>query len=234
MKKVLGLLRVSSNDQKNGHGFDRQKNVILNYAKKNRLDVVGVLREDITGTSDVITRESVQRLLEIAKKEGVDTLLVENAGRYARDKDVAIKGMYALESLGIKSIIFCDKGMDFMEEWNSDPLSAVIPFIEIAYAEKEKDDLVEKLSKARAAIKAEKGHCGGRIPYGFKLNKDGNLVENEEENLLIKRAKNLRRKPRKGKRLSYAKVAEKLSDEGFMTRKQTHLTAMQVQRLVAS
>ena len=66
-----------------------------------------------------------------------------------------------------------------------------------------------KLRKAREAIKAKIGRCEGRKPYGF--------YEGEEK--VIKRIKQLHRKPRGGKRLGPYQIARILNKEGWSTRK---------------
>jgi len=58
-------------------------------------------------------------------------------------------------------------------------------------------------------MKAKTGRCEGRKPYGF--------YEGEER--LIKRIKQLHRKPRGGKRLGPYQIARILSKEGWSTRK---------------
>lgn len=69
--------------------------------------------------------------------------------------------------------------------------------------------LAAKLRKARELKKAKTGRCEGRKPYGF--------FEGEEN--LIKRIKQLHRKPRGGKRLGPYQIARILNEEGWPTRK---------------
>ena len=69
--------------------------------------------------------------------------------------------------------------------------------------------LIAKLRKAREAKKAKTGRCEGRKPYGF--------FEGEEE--LIKRIKQLYRKPRGDKRLGPYQIARILNEEGWQIRK---------------
>ena len=223
MRRVVGLVRVSGKGQEKGHGYERQEDTIMDYCKKNELVLEKFFKEQITGTSEVIERSSVQGLLDFCSEEEIDTILVENAGRFARDKDEAILGMFALRSQGIKSLVFCDREIDFFNDWKEDPIKAIIPFLELAFAEKDKNDLVEKLRCARDDKRLKNGKCEGRKKYGE--------VGNPDELALIGRVKVLRRKPRKGKRRSYAEIAVILASEGFLSRKGTKLLPMQIQRL---
>ena len=209
-KRCVGLLRLSSQEQSKGHGYDRQRDIITHYTNENDYQIEKFFHEEITGTSDLLHRESVVDLLAYCEQEDIHCLIIENAGRFARDKDTAIQGMYALQSKGIESIIFADKGMDLIEQWSKDSLSALIPFLEISFAEKEKKELVEKLARAKKA-KRDKGiKVDGRKRYA----ETGNPKEVE----LVNRIKQLRRKPKKGKRLSIVKITEQLNAEGYTGR----------------
>lgn len=68
--------------------------------------------------------------------------------------------------------------------------------------------LVAKLRKAREAKKAKTGRCEDRKPYGYY----------EGEEALVKRIKQLHRKPRGGKRLGSYQIARILNEEGWPTR----------------
>jgi hypothetical protein len=76
------------------------------------------------------------------------------------------------------------------------------------FAELDKSMLATKLKKAREAKKAKAGCCEGRKPYGFY----------EGEEALVKRIKQLHRKPRGGKRLGPYQIARILNREGWPTR----------------
>lgn len=75
------------------------------------------------------------------------------------------------------------------------------------FAELDKSILVAKLRKAREAKKDKTGRCEGRKPYGF--------FEGEEK--VVKRIKQLHRKPRGGKRLGPYQIARILNKEGWPT-----------------
>ena len=89
------------------------------------------------------------------------------------------------------------------------------------FAELDKSMLLAKLRKARNAKKAITGRCEGRKPYGFY----------DEEEALIKRIKQLHRKPRGEKRLVPYQIARILKEEGWPTRNTnqwygSHVTAI--------
>ena len=178
----------------------------------------------LTGDSAVAQRQGIVALLEYCHQHtDCKTIMVENAGRFARNKDHAIRGLYALQDAGIESLIFCDKNMDFIKEWSINELNAIMPFLELVFAANEKSELVKKLKGARERKKEETGSkVEGRKSY----------AETTPE--LVREAKRLRRvNPLTKKRRSYQVIANELYAMGFTSTKGTALTAMQVQRICA-
>jgi DNA invertase Pin-like site-specific DNA recombinase len=90
--------------------------------------------------------------------------------------------------------------------WN--PMLKAMIQVQGVFAELDKSMLVAKLKKAREAKRAKSGRCEDRKSYGF--------YEGEEE--LIKRIKQLHRKPRGGKWLGPYQIARILNKEGWPTR----------------
>jgi len=76
------------------------------------------------------------------------------------------------------------------------------------FAELDKSMLVAKLRKSREAKKAKTGRCEGRKPYGFYPGEDK----------IVKRVKELRRKPHGERRKGYRTIAKQLNKEGIPTR----------------
>ena len=86
------------------------------------------------------------------------------------------------------------------------------------FAELDKSILVAKLRKAREAKKATTGRCEGRKPFGYY---DG-------EDKVIKRIRQLHRKPRGHKRMGPYQIAKILNQEGWPTRKAEKWAGSQV------
>ena len=188
--------------------LQRQQRVVESYATSAGYQIQhSVYDAALTGDSAVCSRQGMQELLAYCDANGVKAILLENAGRFARDKDHAIRGLYALQDAGIESIIFCDKGMDFIKTWYTNELEAIIPFLEISFAQKEKRELVAKLRGARERKRVERGKCEGRKSH------------TELNPALVATAKRLHRADRfTGKRPSLRQIAEVLAAKGFVNR----------------
>jgi len=99
-------------------------------------------------------------------------------------------------------------GTDLTEGDKDNPTAKLIRQVLGAVAEFEKDVLVLKLRASRNRIRTKTGKCEGRKAFGER--------EGEKETLALIRK--LRRKPRKGQQMSYAKIAARLNADGIATR----------------
>ena len=86
--KAMAYLRVSGKGQVEGHGFDRQRDNILDYAKRNGVEVVGWFEEAYTGTK--ADRPVFAEMLAEVLNDGVRMIIVESMDRLARDLGVQI------------------------------------------------------------------------------------------------------------------------------------------------
>ena len=201
---VFAYLRVSSNGQVKGHGFQRQEETISRFAGENDFSVVEVFRDAFTGTE--ADRPEFNRMVAAILGNGVRIILVESLDRLARDVMVQSLLLAKLAQHGI-TLFNCVTGEDVTASMSEDPMRKALIQIQSVFSELEKSRLVSKLRRAREAKKEATGRCEGRKPYGDK--------PGESESVDLMRA--LRRK-REGKRMSYARIAEELNTRGVPTR----------------
>lgn len=206
-KKAASYLRVSGKGQVKGGGFDRQREAILRYAKANGIQLVEeYLDEGVSGTKELTDRTGLAALLDFLESNGVRIVLVERADRLARDLMVSEVILGQFRRLGIK-VIAADSGTDLTVA-DDDPTRTLIRQVLGAVSQFEKAVIVLKLRAARERVRRRDGRCEGRKPYGTHAG----------EQRVLERIRKLRRKPKKRSRLSLAKVAEKLNEEGYRNR----------------
>jgi site-specific DNA recombinase len=201
---VFAYLRVSSNGQVKGHGFQRQEETISNFAAENGFAVVETFRDAFTGTE--ADRPEFNRMVATILGNGVRTILVESLDRLARDVMVQSLLLAKLAQHGI-TLINCVTGEDVTASMSEDPMRKALIQIQSVFSELEKSRLVSKLRRAREAKKEKTGKCEGRKAYGEKAG--------EQE--IIETMRALRRK-RDGKRMSFARIAETLNEQNVPTR----------------
>lgn len=201
---VFGYLRVSSVGQIKGHGFERQSETIADFASSNGFEVVETFKDAFTGTE--ADRPEFNLMFGRMMGNGVRTILVESLDRLARDVLVQSLLLSKLAQHGI-TLINCVTGEDVTAAMKDDPMRKALIQIQSVFSELEKSRLVTKLRLARESVKASEGKCEGRKAYGEK--------EGEPEVVALMRS--LRRK-RRGRRMSFAKIAEELNSREIPTR----------------
>ena len=81
----------------------RQREAVAAYAGTVRVDVVAEFYDAAVSGADAInTRPGFVRLLDYCAEHGVGVVLVENAGRFARDLAVQLAGHQLLRERGIE------------------------------------------------------------------------------------------------------------------------------------
>jgi DNA invertase Pin-like site-specific DNA recombinase len=157
---------------------------------------------DVKGADPVTERPGFKAMIERIAGNGVRTVLVEDAGRFARDLIVQLTGHDYLRKLGV-TLIAVNAPDHFLEDT---PTAVLIRQVLGAVAQFEKSNLVAKLKGARDRRKAKLGQCEGRKTI---LERDPRIVA---------AAKALARGDRK---LSLREIAAELEAQGFVTKKGT-------------
>lgn len=199
--QAVAYLRVSSIGQIEGDGLTRQREAVAEYAKRNGIAIVGEYRDEgVSGATDHADRPGFSDLLSRIAGNCVRVVLVERADRLARDLMVQETMLDALRRLGVK-VIDASAGTDLNDA--SDPSRVLIRQVMGAVAQWDKNCLVAKLRKARSRVRATKGRCEGRKPYGCRAGEQAALARMSEM---------------AADRVSLRRIAEALNAEGHKTR----------------
>ena len=152
-------LRTSSATNIDGDSQDRQVDAIESYAKANGMEIaVKVSDLAVKGSDSIHDRKGFAKLIQYCLDNNVDTILCENASRFARDVIVQELGYRELKALNLQLI-----PVDAPDYFTGDsPSLNMIRQILGAVSEFEKSNLVHKLRVSRERIKAKKGKCEGR------------------------------------------------------------------------
>lgn len=218
--RAVAYLRTSSAANIGGDSEPRQREAIRSYASRAGLEVVEEFRDPaVSGADPLDQRDGFTALLAWCAENGVRTIIVENASRFARDLIVQETGHALLKGQGF-ALIAADDPDAFTADT---PTARMVRQILGAVAEFEKANLVAKLRGARDRASTAAGRrIEGRKGYA------------ETNPALVKEAKRLARKsPKTGKARSLREIAVELAKLGFKTAKGEEFSASQVQRLLA-
>ena len=200
----------------------RQREAVEAFARSTGYEIVESYYDAaVSGADPVTARPGFSAMLERLLSNGVRTILVETASRFARDLIVQETGFEMLKSRGIE-LIAVDSPDSFVADT---PTANLIRQVLGAVSEFEKAMLVEKLRGARERKRRETGKkVGGRKSYAE--------IEGGPE--LIALAKKLHRYPVNGRRRTLADVAKALAEAGYLSSAGTPYTPTAVSRMLAS
>ena len=158
MSKRYGYGRVSSKGQeKNGNSLEDQERQLLEAG----CDEENIILEAYTGTK--MERPKFTKLLE--KLQAGDTLVVCKLDRFAR---TAREGLEVVEDLMARGVSVHILNMGLIEDT---PMGRVILTVMLAFAQFERDSIVERTSAGKALAKEKEDYREGRprveIPENF-------------------------------------------------------------------
>ena len=218
--KAVAYLRTSSltNVGEDKDSAKRQRDAIAAFASRAGYELVAEFADEgVKGADAVDVRPGFGAMLKRIAGNGVRTIIVESASRFARDLVTQETGFGFLQRLGV-TLIAADSPDSFLDDG---PTAVLIRQVLGAVSQFEKAALVAKLRAARERRKRETGKCGGRQ----------SVAESSPETVAL--ARKLVRYPANGRRRSLRDVAAQLAAAGHITRKGTPYGAAAVARMVA-
>lgn len=202
--KAYAYLRVSSKNQLQGHGFDRQLETIKAFCDGANYEIVDKFREQVSGTKNETERTEFSAMVNAILKNGVRTIIVESLDRLAREYRIQEQLLIYLAAKSI-DLINASTGENVTSVISGHPMKKAMIQMQGIFAELDKSLLVKKLRNGRAKRKVKYGKCEGRKSY-TEANPD-----------LLQLIRKLRRKPRSSikKRVTFDQVAERLNEVGY-------------------
>jgi len=173
--------------------------------------------EAVSGADRIEERPGFTNVLEHLEGNGVSTIIVETANRFARDLVVQETGFHMLRQLGY-DLVAADSPNSFLEDT---PTANLIRQVLGAVSQFEKASLVAKLKGARDRKRRETGKCEGRKSHA------------EKRPGAVALAKKLRRaNPKTGKRLSLRRIAQELAATGLLNERGQEYNPNAIRRMV--
>jgi DNA invertase Pin-like site-specific DNA recombinase len=220
--KAVAYLRTSSaaNVGQDKDSEKRQRAAIEVYAKSAGIEIVETFYDAaVSGGDPVDERPGFTAMLNRLLSNGLRTIVVESASRFARDLIVQETG-YAMLQRNDVNLIAADSPNAFLDDT---PTAIMVRQILGAVAQFQKAELVAKLRGARGRVRAAKGKCEGRKSHG-ELRPDA-----------VREAKRLRRRsPKTGRQRSLREIAAELARIGHMNERGAPYHAESVKALLTA
>lgn len=224
MQKAVSYLRTSSatNVGPDKDSDKRQRAAIEAFAKREKLQIVEEFYDaDVSGADPIESRPGFSALLDRIEGNGVRTVIVEDASRFARQLIVQEAGIIALIERRVR--VLTASGDDLTE--TDDPFKVAMRQIAGVFAQLEKARLVGKLKAARDRKRAKGSKVEGRKSYQ-------EIDARDHDGRMILLAKKLRRKSPKGGRPSLRAISAELAKAGFLSQTGKPFTAAAVSRML--
>lgn len=192
----IGYTRVSTDRQAEaGYGLDIQEKDIMNYCIRNEMDNLLLFTDDgYTGTN--MDRPALKRIIEMiqAFNEGrtnirINTMIIPKIDRLGRTllgtlqfiQDYIVAGADSKNSTVNKNredINFISVAENYCRIERNNPQGKFLLMLFASLAEFDRDLIVEKLKKGRAARAASgKWMGGGLAPYGYQYDKEQGVLK---------------------------------------------------------
>jgi DNA invertase Pin-like site-specific DNA recombinase len=200
---AVAYLRTSSAANVGGDkdSDKRQRAAIAAFAKRAGFALVGEYYDAaVSGADPIEQRKGFAELLDRIEDNGVRTVIVEDASRFARELMTQELGILALLERGVR--VLTANGDDLTD--STDPSRKMMRQIAGAFHEYEKARLVAKLRAARERKRASGVKVEGRRSHA-ELNPD-----------LVALARQLRRKRPKGGQRSLRGISRELAERGYL------------------
>jgi DNA invertase Pin-like site-specific DNA recombinase len=168
MQKAFAYYRTSNAhiDEDNKESLTRQRVAVERYAKQAGYHIVDeVYDAAVSGADPIDQRKGFAEALKRIAANGVKTIIVETASRFARDLIVAETGFRRLRDAGI-TLIAADAPSSFLDDT---PTSAFIRQVLAAVQELDKAMTVAKLKGAKDRKRAAGGRAEGRKTYVMQV-----------------------------------------------------------------
>ncbi|NZD64920.1 recombinase family protein [Rhizobium sp. WYCCWR 11290] len=218
--KAVAYLRTSSaaNVGADKDSEKRQRLAINAFARANGLEIIEFYFDAaVSGADAVDARPGFAAMLKRIEGNGVRTIIVETASRFARDLMVQEVGYARLKERGIE-LIAADSPAAFQDDT---PTAKLVRQILGAVAEFDKAMTVAKLRGARDRKRAT----------GVKV--EGRKSHAERTPDLVALARRLHRKDRQGNRRSLRDIAAELAAQGHISNAGTALSPSIVRSLIS-
>jgi DNA invertase Pin-like site-specific DNA recombinase len=219
MTPAIAYLRTSSatNVGADKDSDKRQRHAIEAFAKHAGYELVGEYFDAaVSGADPIEGRPGFKALLERIVSNGVNTVIVEDASRFARTLMVQEAGIAMLVGLGVQ--VMTSRGDDLTD--SDDEMRVAMRQIVGVFSQLEKTRLVKKLKAARDRKRVH-GKVEGRKSHAEK-----------RPNVVLEAKRLYRANPRTGERRSLREISAELEKLGFLNEWGRPYHAQSIRRMV--
>ena len=173
-----GLVRISTLGQIDNTSIDFQTDKIKGYSNLHDLELKETFVDVISGASS--NRDGIDKITDLIKQGDCKTIIVWNISRLFRSM-VLFANFYQLCNDYDCEIISVSEGIKSKSK-TGEMLCSVL----IGIASFEKRVITERMMSGKYQLANQGKKCSGKIPYGYKRDRVGEFVVDEDESKVVK------------------------------------------------
>jgi len=222
MTRTVAYLRVSTEKQADkGASLETQRAKIRAYAELYDLDLVCIV-EDAGASAKSLNRDGLNTVLGMLDRGEADAVLVAKLDRLTRSvRDLGTLVETYFGRTDGPALMSVAEHVD-----TRTAAGRLVLNVLASVSQWERETIGERTSAVMRHMRDQNRYTGGRVPYGWRLTDDGELVEDRGEQLVIAAVREYR-----AAGLSLRATAARLADRGLMPRSGRKWNAQTIKRL---
>jgi DNA invertase Pin-like site-specific DNA recombinase len=222
MRRMLGYIRVSTQEQVSGFGLEVQTQAIKDYCRANKLRLVHVYSDaGQSGSNGLDTRVELAEALALVEAHQVEGIVVYRLDRLARDLLLQETLMGRMRQAGAEVLSVSEPDID-----SDDPTRVLVRQVLGSISQYERSVIRGRMMAGKAAKIARKGYGGGRPAFGFAA-KDGELVHDAREQDVVALIRKLHADGQ-----SLRSIAQRLDADGHRPKSSESWHPTQIKRIL--
>jgi DNA invertase Pin-like site-specific DNA recombinase len=226
--KLVAYLRVSTNGQIDGYGFDVQRKHIRDWCKAHGHKVVAEYSDVVTGKADVTDRPGLTEALQLIRRPPeADGIIVGKLDRLARQLTIQEAVLALVWREGGR--VFSAESGEVQQSDPDDPMRDAMRQMMGVFAELDRKTVVKRLRDGRKAKAAAGRHAVGQYRYGLHgagKGRERDAAPLEQEQVVVERVVELRRAG-----ASYRAICQALTADGHKPRRAETWSPMTVRNI---
>lgn len=173
---IYGYARVSSDRQaEDGESLGVQERQIQGWCLIQGEELTETFVErGVSGSVPIGKRPEGSRLMAMVRKG--DTIVTPRLDRVFRSALDALQTVEAAQKKGIRIVV-----IDGLGEITGNGMAKAFLTISAAFAELERDTIRERVTTVKADQRSRNRYLGGKVPFGYTVTDDGDLLHNPAE-----------------------------------------------------
>ena len=222
MGKAIGYIRVSTDEQaQEGYSLQMQENKIRAYCELHDLDLMDVIVDAGISGQNIKGRPDALQLMSLIRGKKISSVVVYKLDRLSR----SLRDLIEIADLLKKKRVALHSVTEKLD--SSTPHGKFFFNITGSLAELERETISDRVKSGMAEKKAQGGRITRHAPYGYQFTPDGKLIENLQEQRIVKRIRQLN-----SNGFSIRAIEQKLFNEGILNRSSKKLTGTQIWRIL--